>query len=288
MEKIWTVLSIIQWGTQYFDERGVDSPRLTIELILGHVVEMSRVQLYTSFEKPLAKEELEILRSMVKRRVNHEPLQYILGETNFFGLTIGVNPSVLIPRPETEELVEHALKALKSRQGEALRVLDIGTGSGCIALALAKHLPAAHILGIDSSETALQTAAGNARRLGVSNVTFSYCDILRDLPAGEFDVIVSNPPYIAAQEMAELQPEIREHEPQQALTDAGDGYGFYRRFAEVFREILDDSGAFFIEIGFGQAEMVRELFAVQGFDVEVRNDMSSIPRVVVSVAVKGE
>lgn len=280
MDKQWTVLEMIQWATGYFKEKEVDSPRLTIELMLAHVTGLSRMQLYMAFDKPLNDMELDALRPMVKRRGKREPLQYILGSTNFFGLELAVTPAVLIPRPETELLVEftlHRLRELK-RYESALRVLDIGTGSGCIALALAKHLPAARVLGVDVAADAVAVARMNATRLGIVNVEFHERNVLQTSIDEAFDVIVSNPPYINTTDMNELEPEVAGFEPRFALTDEGDGLRFYRRFAELFPTLLADEGFFAVEIGFGQSEDVREVFA--GFSTRTEQDLARIPRVV--------
>lgn len=292
MEKIWTVLELLTWGTEYFAGKGIDSPRLTMELLLAHVLTVSRVNLYMQFDKPLHQNELADLRVLIQRRSGREPLQYIVGETNFFGLTLALNSSVLIPRPETEELVEIALRHLKRLQNENQRqinILDIGTGSGCIALSLASQLPQAHIVAIDVSEPALQLAAENARRLGIKNVFFQHCDILHEKPAGVFDLIISNPPYISQEDMGEVQSEIINFEPHLALTDGGDGLTFYRRFVSLAPELMADkknsNSRMMIEIGYGQAGKVCQLFENNGFSAEVLPDFSGIERVVV-VAVK--
>jgi release factor glutamine methyltransferase len=289
MEQQWTVLDMIQWATGYFKEKEVDSPRLTIELMLAHVTGLSRMNLYMSFDKPLNPTELDALRPMVKRRGKREPLQYILGTTNFFGLELALTPAVLIPRPETELLVEftlHRLRELK-RHEEALRVLDIGTGSGCIALALAKHLPAAHVVGVDVSADALAVARMNAARLGLANVEFHERDILtvQSTSSGDeqfdpFDVIISNPPYISAGDMNDVEPEVADFEPRFALTDERDGLTFYRRFADVFSTMLSERGFFAVEIGFGQSAAVESLFAAEGYVTRTEQDLARIPRVV--------
>jgi release factor glutamine methyltransferase len=296
MEKTWTVIEMIQWGKQFFEEKNIDSPRLTMELLLAHVTGLSRVQLYTSFDKPLSGEELDALRPLVRRRAKFEPLQYILGTTDFYGLNLVVTPDVLIPRPETEVLVESVIAALRAKcSGETgytdagLRVLlDIGTGSGCIALALAKQYPALRVVGIDVSARAVATAQCNAERLGVHNVEFRTIDILThegvatlQKEYGRFDVLVSNPPYIAADEMPELQAEVGQYEPSIALTDGHDGLTFYRRFAAIFPALLQSNGLFAVEIGYAQESQVVKAFEEQGFSVSVVQDFAGIPRVVV-------
>ncbi|MES2765675.1 MAG: HemK/PrmC family methyltransferase, partial [Bacteroidota bacterium] len=163
MQKVWTVLDIINWGKDFFAQKSIDSPRLTIELMLCEVLKIRRIDLYAQFDRPLKDDELARLREMAKRRAGREPLQYILGNTEFYGLPLIVDPSVLIPRPETEILVETVLKTFKNSENKVLKILDIGTGSGCIAVALAVNLPQAEITAVDISEEALEIARQNAK-----------------------------------------------------------------------------------------------------------------------------
>lgn len=268
---------MIEWGSGYFREKRVDSPRLTIELMLAHVMNVSRFQLYMNFEQPLSQDELDALRGMIKRRVAREPLQYILGEAHFHGRSFVVRPGVLIPRPETELLVDEAL-----RRTRPLRALDVGTGSGCIALTVGLERPETEVIGIDVSEEALEVARENQRRLGGSNVEFRTVDIfddamVRDL--GSFDLVISNPPYIPQQEVGDLQEEVRNHEPRVAVTDGGNGLAFYERFAELAPQILREEGEMFLELGFDQAAPVRALFRTGKFRVDIYRDMEKVERI---------
>jgi release factor glutamine methyltransferase len=268
---------MINWGSEYFSTKGVDSPRLTIELILAHVLGLSRFDLYLQFDRPLKDAELDELRSMIRRRAAREPLQYILGEAHFHGRRFAVDRAVLIPRPETELLVDEVL-----RRVHALRCLDVGTGSGCIGVTIALERPDTEVVAIDVSEEALAVARGNAEALGARNITLDRCDFMDDdavRALGSFDLIVSNPPYVAVAEMAELAPEVREHEPHAALTDRGDGLAFYRRFVEVAPTLLRPGGHLFLEIGFGQAERLDALFRSAGFSVDILDDLERIPRI---------
>ncbi len=276
--KIWTALELLKWGTGYFSEKNIDSPRLTMEIILCEVLECSRVQLYLNYEKPLTGGELAKLRIMTNKRANREPLQYILGKTEFYGLPFFVDSSVLIPRPETEILVELAINNIKKITQESISVLDIGTGSGCIAVTLAKKLPKCRIVAIDVSAGALDIARRNAEANDV-DVEFIRRDVLKEMKVKQpFDVIVSNPPYISSDEMTEIEPELALYEPQIALTDGGDGLEFYRRFSTLFNDILSQKGVFFVEIGYNQAEKVEALFS-QNFECRIHNDLANIPRV---------
>ncbi|MFN8359491.1 MAG: peptide chain release factor N(5)-glutamine methyltransferase [Candidatus Kapaibacterium sp.] len=277
--KVWTALELRRWGEGYFAEKQIDSPRLTMELMLCHILRYSRLELYLHYDKPLTKTELAALREMIARRAKREPLQYILGETEFYGLPFVVDPSVLIPRPETEFLVEAAVKYI-TQASRPLSVLDIGTGSGCIALTIARKVPEARVVAIDISESALALAAKNQTALGVENCEFVKRDIFRELSVKKpFDVIVSNPPYISTESMTELEPELLRHEPHSALTDGGDGLRFYRRFAEVFPSILAQDGMFFVEIGYGQAAEVLAIFA-DDYLCTLENDLAGIPRII--------
>lgn len=275
--EIWTILRMVQWGTEYFRKKRVDSPRLTIELLLAHVLGLKRFDLYMQFDRPLLEEELSPLRELVKRRAAGEPLQYVLGEAPFHGRTFLVRPGVLIPRPETEILVDEAL-----RRTQALRCLDVGTGSGCIAITVAAERPGTEVTAIDISEQALEIARENALRLKAEHVDFhciDFFDNARMSALGSFDLIISNPPYIAETEVAELQREVRDHEPRIAVTDGGDGMAFYRQFAQLAPSLLRREGELFLELGYNQATEVRKLFEQAGFEVDLYTDLDRIERI---------
>ena len=293
MEKTWTILDIITWGKAYFEERQIDSPRLTIELLLSFALGKPRVYLYTAFDQPLTVKELSALRSMVKRRGEREPLQYITGEAYFYDLRLEVSPATLIPRPETELLADYAIRRLSAQRqdfdqsGESTdgecAVLDIGTGSGCLGLAIAKRLPFVTLYGIDISDEVLEIAARNGAKVGATNVHWGKIDILRSAPRRKFDAIVANPPYIGVPDWEDLEPEVRLHEPRAALTDeSADGLRFYRRFAEIFPSTLKNGDSWFaVEMGYGQAEAVQRIFQGAGFQTVIINDLANIPRICV-------
>lgn len=279
IDRVWTVMDLIRWGADYFREKGIDSPRLSIELLLCHVLQINRVHLYTDFERPLGKDELATLRSMVIRRVDHEPLQYIIGTADFYGHSFIVSPDVLIPRPETELLVDRVVRYGKG-QGQ-LRCIDIGTGTGCIPISCAMHLPDSQWLATDISRDALQVARRNVERLDVQDrVSMLRHDFLEESLPGRFDVITMNPPYIAKADVVTLDAEVREHEPHGALTDDSDGLTFYRRMAAILADHLHDTGVLFMEIGFGQGDDVRRVIEETGWQVDIIDDLSSIPRIV--------
>ncbi len=231
-----TILTILSLTSDYFKKHAVENPRLNAERLLAHVLKIDRLQLYLQFDRILDKNELADFRELVKRRAEHEPLQYLTGETEFMGLPFKVNPSVLIPRPETEILVQAVLE-LKDRFNQRTPVLwDIGTGSGCIAVSLAYLWPGLQVCASDISMEAIAVAEQNARQNRVENsIRFLYHDIFQAEPVemNEIDIIVSNPPYICKDEILKLDREIRDYEPMIALTDAGDGTAFYRRIIEM-------------------------------------------------------
>jgi release factor glutamine methyltransferase len=287
-----TIQSLLRKSITFFEEKGVDEAKRTAELLLAHALGAKRIDLYMRFEQPLRDDELERFRTSVRRRLAGEPVQYILGQTEFYGLPFHVSPGVLIPRPETEHLVEAAIDFLRPiaarmlPEGRAPRVLDIGTGSGCIAIAVARHVPGARIVAVDVSAAALEVARANASLNAVDEaVEFIEGDVLADERAvfrGPYDLVLSNPPYIAAADVATLQREVREHEPQTALTDNGDGLTFYRRIALLLRAMSADGGGCFLEIGYGQHEAVRDIFVAAGFPPpSFISDYASIPRVAV-------
>ncbi len=279
-ERVWTVLDIVRWGTEYFEQKGIESPRLTIELLLCHVLNVRRLQLYTDHERPLTKEERSVLRSYVKRRADHEPLQYIVGMANFYGLDMIVDRHVLIPRPETEILADLGIRFLRERGSGVAACLDIGTGSGCIPVTIAVHVPTSEWLGLDRSHAALDVAHRNAVLHGVSDrCSFQVTDVLDAMPFGRFDLVTMNPPYIPTADMAELEPEVREYEPSTALTDGADGLTFYRRFAEVAADLLQPDGCALVEIGYGQADAVRALMEGAGHRCTIIDDLAGIPRI---------
>ncbi len=275
--ELWTVMRLITWGADFFRKRGIDSPRLTIELMLAHLLKLTRFDLYLQFDRPLKEEELVKLREMVKRRANREPLQYILGVAHFYKREYAVTPAVLIPRPETELLVEESL-----RRAPSLRCLDIGTGSGCIGITVALERPETEVVAIDASDDALEVARINAERLGARNIVFRQIDIFDDQAMseiGSFDMIVSNPPYIPAVEISALEPEVREHEPHLALTDFDDGLRFYRRMLELFPRLLRSHGNVFLEVGHGQSRELRKIFQQGGYGVDILTDLDKIERI---------
>ena len=278
-----TILEVINKTTPYFEKHGVDSPRLTIELLLAHVLQKKRMQLYLEFEQGLDEPTLEKLRPLVKRRVDGEPLQYITGATEFFGLKFVVDRRVLIPRPETELLVETVIARAPAT------VVEVGVGSGCIAVTLAKKLPATELWAVDVSADALAVAQANAARHEVEKrIRFLESDLLSNLPVSlQVEAIVSNPPYIASGDWAKLPKEVRDFEPALALTAGEDGLEIIRRLVTTARRILSPTGFVALEIGAGQRGAVETIFGGAQFVVrDVVKDLQGHERVMVAQPAK--
>jgi len=276
-----TVLTLLTSASAHLRSLGFDESRLHVEWMLARVLGLKRLDLYLQFDRPLTRDEVDRFKALYRRRLDHEPLQYILGDTEFMGRRFLVDRRVLIPRPETELLVECAVRILRPGTGGSPGVLDIGTGSGNIALSVAALVPGARITAIDSDAQALELAASNAASLQIGGVEFLHEDIRRDiLPGRTFDLILANPPYIALNEFLTLQPEVRDHEPRGALTDEGDGTSFLRRILEFSASRLTPAGTLLMEIGAGQSEACTVMAAGQGLvDVTVHPDHAGIPRV---------
>jgi release factor glutamine methyltransferase len=283
-----TVLEAIQRSTEFLAKKGVDSPRLQTELLLAHLLQRPRMQLYLNFERALTPPEIESFRELVKRRGLREPLQHILGTTSFCGLEIAVNRHVLIPRPETELLAERGwtfLNQLSPPNPQPSTALDFGTGSGCLAIALAHHCPAAQVQAIDVSPAALALARENAARHGLAGrIEFREGDGFAAVPAGtQFDLIISNPPYIPSAEIATLQPEVRDYDPGGALDGGPEGLDYYRRLAAEAGPFLKPGGRLMLEIGDGQAARVGEILQQQKWIVEaLQEDYNHTLRIVIA------
>lgn len=278
MSEAWSVLRLLRWTADYFTGRGIDAPRLDAELLLADTLGLDRVGLYVNFERPLQTDELAAFRERVKRRAGREPLAYILGHTEFWSLPLKVTPAVLIPRPDTELLVEEALPRLADGPRQ---VLDIGTGSGALAIALAHERPECTVTAIDVSMAALEVAAENARANGVAERIRFVPGDLGALPAGPFDLMVANPPYIPSGELATLMPEVRDFEPLLALDGGADGLAAYRAIAVQTDTVVTVGGWLLVEVGAGQAAAVQTLFAAAGLtDIFVSRDLAGIERVV--------
>lgn len=283
----WTTLRLVAWGGDYLREKAVENPRLNAELLLAHVLGLRRLDLYLQYDRPLAAAELAQFKALLLRRARREPLQYVLGRAAFRELELLVDRRVLIPRPDTEILVGEVLAWARAR-GAGLEVLELGTGSGAIALSLAVEGCFARILATDVSEDALALARANAERCGVAGaVEFRAGSLYSVLAAGErFDVIVSNPPYVASAARAELAPEVREWEPEVALFAGPTGFEVLWPLVDGAAPHLRPGGLLALEIGAGQARAVAARIADTGRFAEPRTvrDLAGCERVVLAVA----
>jgi len=259
----WTILNLIRWTDERLRREGLGTPRLDAEVLLAEALGVDRVGLYTHFDQPLHPEELARFKKLIQRRLQREPVAYIIGRREFWSLTFKVTPDVLIPRPETEILVAEALKVLSSpaRTGRNLRILEMGTGSGAISVALAKEFPSASLVATDLSAKALAIAQENAARLGVGErIQFLRGDLFVPLEKeSAFELIITNPPYIAEDDFPSLPPEVRGFEPRLALDGGKDGLAFFRRVLPIVGEFLSPGGWFLAEIGAGQEEKIRRI-----------------------------
>lgn len=284
-DKIWTIGRILKWTEQYFKDKGIESPRLDAEVLLAHVLEQQRIYLYVHFDEPLQPGELAAYREMIKKRVLRVPVAQILGEKEFMGLTFKVTADTLVPRPDTEILVQAAVDRLRAMAGEEpLRFTDIGTGSGAICLSVLHYLAGTVADTVDISPAARAVAEENAASLGLADrVTFHTGDLLQPLSGISFVAILSNPPYIPEADIAKLAPEVRLKEPHTALSGGQDGLDFYRRLANEAPAMLVPGGFTAFEVGIHQAGDVADLLKANPLidRTEILPDYAGIDRVVV-------
>lgn len=282
MQELWTIGRILKWTEQYFKEKGIESPHLDAEVLLSHILGRERIYLYVHFDEPLEPAELARYREAIKQRVQRVPIAYIIGEKEFMGLTFKVTEDTLVPRPDTEILVQAAIERLRAR-GDAPRFADIGTGTGAICLSVLHFLPKAQADTVDISPAARAIAEENAAALEVADrVTFHTGDLLAPLAGQCYDAILSNPPYIPDGDIAALAPEVRLKEPHTALAGGKDGLDFYRRLMADAPALLKDGGFLAVEVGIHQAAPVAAL-AVPSFSrTEILKDYAGIERVVIA------
>ena len=277
--QIWRVIDILNWGEDYFKSKGFESPKQEIEWLLCDLLNYKRIDLYVQFEQPIHRPQLKQLKEWIKRRIGREPLQYITGKTEFYGHKFNITPDVLIPRPETERVIDVALYSIGNIKTP--KVLEVGSGSGCIAIAMGAERNDALIESVDVSETAITQAEKNADLNELSNIDFKVMDFLKEIPEGRFDLLVSNPPYIPEKEMSETMPEVHQYEPKIALTDERDGLTFYRRFAEVGKSLIKPGGWMVLEVGLGKhPSKAVDIFQSVGYtQLELIPDYNSDERV---------
>lgn len=268
MDPQWTILKILQWTTAYFKSHHIDSPRLTAEILLAHVLEINRIDLYLRFDQPLNKQELSVFKGLIKRRLHREPVAYITGTREFWGIDFTVTPDVLIPRPETEFLVEEALKLIPlDTSSGRYRLIDVGTGSGAVAVALAASRPGHFYIASDISKKAIAVASQNADQNSVSKDIFFFVGELFEalrLDVLKFDLIVSNPPYIPTSQIAGLAPEVGKHEPLSSLDGGSEGMDVIAKIIEDAPLYLKKNGLLMLEIGYDQKDRMEQIVADDG------------------------
>ena len=286
MEKkdVWTISSLLNWTVNYFKSKNIESARLDAEVLLSHVLGQERIYLYVHFDEPMEKAELSKFREYVKKRAQHMPVAYIIGEKEFMGLPFKVTPDTLIPRPDTEILVENVLA--NADKQEAVKIADIGTGSGAIILSLLANLPKAQGKTVDIAAKAVEVAKENAQSLQVADrCEFFVGDLFAPFAESgdKFDIIVSNPPYIPQADIATLEADVRAYEPVSALTDGGDGLSYYRRLLSEGKRYIKENGFIALEIGIYQAQAVKQIALDNGWqNIKIVKDYAGIDRVVLA------
>ncbi len=284
----WTIQKLLNWLTKRFTDKGIDSPRLSAELLLGSVLEKKRLELYTQFDRAVAKEQLDRLHDLVKRAEQGEPIAYLTGRTEFYSMELDITPDCLIPRPETELLVERAIEFLRSRTGKQL-VCDLCTGCGCVAAAIAKNFRDARVFATDISAAALDTAAKNVEKYQLQDRITLLCGdlfepLVSQLDVGKFDLIVCNPPYVSAAEFKKLDKTVKDYEPRSALYGGESGLDVYRRICQKANAFLKPDAALMLEIGYTQGQAVRGLLEQSGCfsEITIEKDFHNNDRVAVA------
>jgi len=281
------IVDLLNDSSKFLSEEGIENARLNAEQLLRHTLDMNRVDLYLNQDCSLTQREMSAFKRCLKRRAAREPLQYILGEAEFMSLPFVVDENVLIPRPETEILVEKTIQMCKEKfaSKDRIEILEFGTGSGCISVSLAKYLENAQITSLDISKDALKVAEKNAElndvgdRIQFIDQDFTSAKIVKYFPE-KFDVLVSNPPYVSPADFEDLPEEIRNYEPAVALSDNRDGLSFYRKIAELSSGLIKPSGFLMLELGLGQAQEVKEIFLKTCFyNVNTFQDLNQIDRI---------
>ncbi|MEC9447680.1 MAG: peptide chain release factor N(5)-glutamine methyltransferase [Candidatus Neomarinimicrobiota bacterium] len=274
------LLDIIHWGENLLVSNGFKNVRQEIEWMLCDLLKIDRSDIYLKINSKISKRNFLKLKEWINQRLKNKPLQYITGKTEFYGHQISVSPDVLIPRPETERLVDIAIDTIKNLSKP--KILEVGTGSGCISIALGSAKKDANILSLDVSDSALEIAKINTKKNNISNIKFLKLDFLESIPKGQYDLIISNPPYISKNEMKEIMLDVKEFEPKIALTDNNDGLEFYRRFSNKAKKMINEKGSLILEVGIGSHPIrVREIFHSSGFNkIDLISDYNGDPRVI--------
>jgi release factor glutamine methyltransferase len=284
----WTIQKLLNWVTQYLTEKGIESPRLSAELLLSYVLGLKRIELYTQHETTVAKPDLDKLHELVKRAGQNEPISYLVGKTEFYSMELNVTPDCLIPRPETELLVQRAIEFLRTRQSKQ-SVCDLCTGCGCIAVAIAKNFPNAHVIATDICDKALAVASRNIEKHQLQEkITLLSGDlfdpIIPHLDSGKFDLIVCNPPYVSEAEYEKLDKNVKDFEPRLALFAGVDGLDIYKKIIEKIDMFLKPDAAFMLEIGYAQSPAIKELLEQTGVfsEIKIEKDFHNNDRIVIA------
>ncbi|MBN2454998.1 MAG: peptide chain release factor N(5)-glutamine methyltransferase [Sedimentisphaerales bacterium] len=284
----WTIQKLLNWITGYFTDKAIDSPRLSAELLLAFVLQMKRIELYTNFDKPVAKEQLNHLHDLVKRAGENEPVAYLTGRAKFYSLELDITPDCMIPRPETELLVEHAIEILRARTGNQF-VCDLCTGCGCIAIAIARNYPNADIIATDISDAALSFAVKNVEKHQLKDrIKLLSGDLFEpitpQLEAHQFDLITCNPPYVSEIEFEKLEKNVRDYEPATALLAGADGLDIHRKISQQVCSYLKADGILILEIGYEQGQAVRDLLEQAGCfrQISIKKDIQKHNRVIIA------
>ena len=284
----WTIQRLLNWVTEYLTTKGIESPRFSAELLLSHVLGLKRIELYTQFNKSVAAEQLAGLRDLVKRAGQDEPVAYLTGKTEFYSLELAITRDCMIPRPETELLVQRAIEFLRTRDGLQF-VCDLCTGSGCIAVAIAKNFSAARIIATDISDAALAVAEANVEKYQLKERITLLCGdlfepLVRPLDVDKFDLIVCNPPYVSSAEYEELDKNVKDYEPRLALHAGEDGLDIYRRLVAKIDKFLKPNAALMLEIGYAQGPAVRELLEQTGAfaEIKIEKDLHNNDRIAIA------
>jgi release factor glutamine methyltransferase len=284
----WTIQKLLNWVTEYLTSKGIESPRLSAELLLSHVLELKRIDLYTQFAKQVPQDQLDKLHELVKRAGLYEPVAYLTGKTEFYSLELDITADCMIPRPETELLVQRSIEFLRTRSGVQY-VCDLCTGSGCIAVAIAKNFPDARITATDISTAALEVAVRNVNKHQLKEQVRLLCGdlfepVIQQLDVSQFDLIVCNPPYVSTSEYENLDKNIKDYEPQSALLAGEDGMDVYRKIFEKVDDFLKSGAVLMLEIGYAQGSAVRELLEQTGtFDeIKIEKDFHDNDRIVIA------
>jgi len=284
----WTIKRLLNWVTDFLTQKAVDSPRLSAELLISYVLDLKRIELYTNFDRLVSKPQLDQLHQLVKRAGENEPVAYLTGKCEFYSLELAVTRDCLIPRQETELLVERAIEFLRGRPGKQL-VCDLCTGSGCIAVAIAKNVTDADFFAADISDAALQVAIQNSQKHSVAErIKFLHGDLFEPLipqmDKCRFDLVVCNPPYVTSSEYETLERNVKDYEPADALLGGADGLDIYRKICELAEQFLKPDSALMFEIGYTQGKNLMELLEQTKLftDIVIEKDLQNNDRIIIA------